>query len=462
MSRVRYRSRIEAPASEVFAWLARPAAVERLVPPWVPVRVIEREGGIADGGRVVLAIRLGPVRTRWVVRHRDYVEGREFTDHQVVGPFAAWRHGHRVVPEGPEQSILEDDVEYRLPLGPVGAWLGERSVERMLARTFSYQHEQIRHDLARHRAVAPRGPKRIAVTGASGLVGRHLAAFLTTGGHRVDPLVRRAARSGTTEVAWDPARGTIDASRLEGVDAVVHLAGASIAEGRWTPARKAAIRASRVESTRVLAEALSGLARRPAVLVAASAVGYYGDRGDEPLTEASPPGSGFLADVCREWEAATEPAVRAGIGVVILRTGMVLTAAGGALARMLPPFRLGLGGVMGSGRQYVSWIALDDLIGVIHFGLFAGGLAGPVNAVSPRPVTNRELTRTLGRVLRRPTLMAMPGPAVRLLFGELGQALLLEGARVLPARLEAAGFRFRHPLIESALRSELGLAPDDA
>jgi uncharacterized protein (TIGR01777 family) len=449
------REHFAAPAAEVFAWHARPGAFARLLPPWERVRVLSSEGGIADGGRVALEIRRGPLRFRWVLRHGDYEAGRRFTDEQVEGPWAAWRHTHEFAPEGPDACALTDRIDYRLPLGAAGAVAAGRHVERTLARVFRFRHDRLRGDLARHRAVAP-GPRRIAVTGASGLVGRSLAAFLTAGGHRVDPLVRRAARGGTTEIEWDPARARLDAAALEGVDAVVHLAGESVAAGRWTARRKDAIRRSRVDSTRLIAGALAGLARPPRVLVSASAVGYYGDSGDAPVAEDSPPGSGFLADVAREWEAATAPAAAAGIRVVTLRIGLVVAAAGGALARMLPPFSLGLGGPIGTGRQYVSWIALDDVVDAIHFLLFADGVAGPVNAVAPEAVTSRVFARTLGRVLRRPARAPLPGPVVRALFGEMGQALLLAGQRVRPVRLLAAGFRFRQPDLERALRAELG------
>jgi uncharacterized protein (TIGR01777 family) len=296
---------------------------------------------------------------------------------------------------------------------------------------------------------------RVAVTGASGLVGGALVRALATAGHRVDRVSRRPPAPGATDVPWDPERGQLDASALAGVDAVVHLAGERIDARRWTPAVKARIRESRAEGTRLLAAALGSLAPRPRALVSASAVGYYGDRGDEALTEESAPGAGFLADVCRAWEAATEPARAAGIRVVSLRIGLVLAAEGGALPRMLLPFRLGLGGVVGSGRQYWSWITLVDLVRVIEHVLARDDLAGPVNAVAPGAVTGREFTRVLGRVLGRPTLLPLPAVAVRILLGEMGQALLLASARVVPRRLEEAGFRFRHPDLEGALRAVL-------
>ncbi len=295
----------------------------------------------------------------------------------------------------------------------------------------------------------------VAVTGSTGLVGAALTVALARGGHRVVRLVRSGTATqapGEHTVRWDPDRGTIDAAGLEGVDAVVHLAGESIASGRWTAAKRRRIRDSRVGATRVLAEALAGLERPPATLVAASAVGYYGDRGDEVLREESPPGGGFLADVCREWEAAAAPAARRGLRVVHMRIGMVLAATGGALAALLPPFRLGLGGPVGSGRQWMSWISLDDLVRAILHALATASLAGPINAVAPAPVTNREFARTLGRVLRRPAVLPLPAGAARLLLGRMADELLLASARVVPARLEAAGFTFGDATLERALR----------
>ena len=297
---------------------------------------------------------------------------------------------------------------------------------------------------------------RVAVSGSTGFVGSEVVASLSTAGHEVVRLVRRDPAPGERAVRWDPMKREVDAAGLEGLDAVVHLAGENIASGRWTAARKAAIRDSRVNGTRLLCDALAGLTRPPKLLVCASAIGIYGDRGEELLTEESPPGTGYLAEVCREWEAASEPAARKGIRVVALRIGMVLSPRGGALARMLPPFRAGLGGVIGSGRQYVSWIALDDLVGIVLHALQPGELHGPVNAVAPRPVTNRELTGALGKALSRPTLLPVPAFALRLAVGEMADALLLASARVVPRRLEETGYRFRFPELPAALRHLLG------
>jgi uncharacterized protein (TIGR01777 family) len=296
----------------------------------------------------------------------------------------------------------------------------------------------------------------VAVSGASGLVGGALVPALAAAGHRVVRLVRPGSPPAAAEtVRWDPAAGTIDAAALEGVYALVHLAGESVAAGRWTPERKRRIHQSRERPTRLLAEACARLARPPRVLLAASATGYYGDRGDETLTEASASGAGFLAEVCRAWEAATEPAARAGIRVVNLRIGIALSRQGGALAKLLPPFRLGVGGPVGSGRQWMSWIALDDLISAILHALATDSLAGPVNAVAPHPVTNREFGRTLGRVLRRPAVLPLPAFAARLMLGEMADELLLASQRIRPMRLEATGFAFRYPTLEGALRAAL-------
>ena len=297
---------------------------------------------------------------------------------------------------------------------------------------------------------------RVAITGSTGLVGSAVASALSVAGHEVVRLVRRAPAPGEKAVRWDPEKGEVDAAGLEGLDDVVHLAGENIASGRWNAARKAAIRASRVNGTRLLCDALAGLARPPKTLVCASAIGYYGDRGADVLTEESPPGAGFLPDVCREWEAASEPAARKGIRVVLLRIGVVLSPKGGALSRMLPPFRAGLGGVIGNGRQYVSWVALDDLVGIVLHALRSGELRGPVNAVAPVPVTNRELTEALGKVLSRPTLFPVPAFALRLAVGEMADALLLASARVFPRRLEENGYRFRFPELPAALNHLLG------
>ena len=299
---------------------------------------------------------------------------------------------------------------------------------------------------------------RIAVTGSSGLIGGALVPELERQGHEVTRLVRRQA--GVGEASWDPAAGTIEADKLEGHDGVVHLAGVGIGDHRWTDAHKQAVLDSRVQGTGLLARTLAGLSTPPKVLVSGSAVGYYGYQSDEERTEASPPGRGFLADVVQQWEAASEPAAAAGIRVVRARSGVVLTAKGGALKPQLLPFKLGIGGKLGTGKQWLSWILLEDEVaGLIHL-LRADDLRGPVNVTSPRPVTNAEFTKTLGRVLKRPTFMPVPRPALHALFGKhMTEEMLLGGQKVVPAVLDRSGFTFAHPQLEDALRHTLASSP---
>ncbi len=294
----------------------------------------------------------------------------------------------------------------------------------------------------------------ILISGSSGLVGSALVIELRRNAHQIRRLVRDPSERGESAVVWNPQSGEIrEPDQLRNIDAVIHLAGAPII-GRWTRAKKAEIRNSRVQGTRTLARAIAGMDSKPSVLLSASGIDYYGNRGDETLTEQSDPGTGFLADVCKEWEAATAPAEDAGVRVVHMRFGMVLSPDGGALGAMLTPFRLGLGGRIGSGQQFMSWISIQDLCGVVHFLLEQDQLSGPVNVVSPTPVTNREFTKSLGQALSRPTLFPVPAFAARLVLGELADTLLLAGHRIIPERLQLAGYAYRHEKLEQAL-SEL-------
>lgn len=451
---VQRTTRLAASADAVWAWHARPGAFERLTPPWERVRVLERTGSIEEeGSRARIEIGMGPLAVPWTAVHRDVQPGRRFVDEQVEGPFSQWVHTHRFDPEG-DGCLLTDRIEYLPPFGLLGAAADQCFIRRQVERMLAYRHAVTAADLAAHAAVAAAGPQRVVVSGASGLVGSALVPFLTTGGHTVTRLVRRAPGPG--EARWDPATGQLDAAALDGADVVVHLAGEGIAEGRWTAERKRRIRDSRVLGTRLLAERMAALPRGPRVLVSASAIGVYGSRGDEVLDESSPLAADFLAEVGREWEDATAPAAEAGVRVVLLRFGVILSPAGGALAKMLPPFRLGLGGRVGHGRQWMSWISIDDAIGAVHHAIFHEPLAGPVNVVGPEPVTNAAFTDALGRVLSRPAIAAVPAFALRAAFGEMAEATVLASSRVLPRALLGSGYRFRHPTVESALRHVLG------
>lgn len=448
------RTTLEAAAAEVFRFHARPQAFERLTPAWMRVVVLERHGGIAPGSRVVIDAPVGPFRARWVLEHRDYIEGRQFRDVQLSGPFQRWVHTHSVEPSG-DASVLTDEIQYEMPMSPLGDLVAGRYVERELDRVFAYRHAVMAADLRRHRLFGRHGAWRIGVTGSTGLVGAALVPYLSTAGHRVARFVRTRGAEAPDDIHWDPAQGQIARARLDGLDAIVHLAGASIAR-RWTRARRAEIRASRLDGTRLLVRTIEGMKRPPRVLVCASAIGYYGDRGEAMLGEGSARGEGFLAELVEEWESISKPLGQRGVRVVHARFGVVLSPSGGALQRLLLPFRLGLGGRIGSGAQWMSWIALDDCLGAIEHALFTDELYGAVNVVSPMPVTNAELTHVLSRVLRRPAVLPVPALALRAAFGGMADETLLTSQRVAPMRLRETGFECRLPNLEGALRFELG------
>lgn len=444
-----YSSVVHAPITDVFDWHARPGAFHRLSPPWQPMRLVAEASSLKDG-RATLAL---PGGLRWVAVHQPdgYDPPRRFVD--VLGgdglatlparTAVRWRHTHQFDDIGDGRTRVIDRVDTGVP-------------GSLLRPMFDYRHRQLADDLAAHRLATEHGmrPLTIAVTGSSGLVGSALTAFLRTGGHRVIQLVRRSAR-GTDERRWDP--DDPDPQLFAGVDAVVHLAGASIA-GRFTDKHRNAIRNSRIGPTRRIAELLGRGGPRPAVLISASAIGYYGyDRGDDTLAEDSERGEGFLADVVADWEEATTPAREAGLRVVRVRTGIVQSPRGGTLKLMRPLFSAGLGGRLGDGSRWLSWIGIDDLVDVYHRALWDATLSGPVNAVAPQPVRNAEYTSTLAEVLRRPAVLPVPPLGPRLLLGGQGaRELACASQRVAPRTLAAAGHRFRQPDLDQALRHVLG------
>ncbi|MHB8219109.1 MAG: TIGR01777 family oxidoreductase [Acidimicrobiales bacterium] len=437
-----WSSSVDHPIDDVFHWHERPGAFQRLAPPWQAAHIIEEASSLAHG-RAVIGL---PGGLRWVAQHSDFDPPRRFVDDLVSLPLH-WHHVHSFAPEGPSRTRITDTVTTPVPAS-------------LLRSMFTYRHIQLRDDLDvssdLHR-LAP-ATLTVAVTGSSGVVGTALCAFLSTGGHRVVRLVRRAPQH-ADERTWTP--DDPDPRVFEEVDAVVHLAGASIA-GRFSETHKQAIATSRIEPTRRIADAILR-AERPHTLVVASAIGYYGsDRGEELLSERSGSGDGFLAHVVDEWEAATRRATDAGLRVVTVRTGIVLSPRGGLLRVIRPMFLAGLGGRVGDGSQWLSWIDLDDLTDIYSRALVDVTFAGPVNAVAPGPVRNDEFTSTLARVLHRPALVSVPRAALGLLVGAEGvREIACASQRVVPERLQSAGFRFRRPALESSLRHQLGrFAPD--
>lgn len=447
------RTAVDLPVDAVEAWHRRPGALQRLLPPWEPVRPGGEPGTPEPGGRVELRFGRRPLSLPWVTERRPLDEGRGFRDVQVRGPFVRWEHEGRFRPRaGGRETLLEDRVRFRLP--PLSHRLLEGAVRRRLERAFRYRGRTVADDLRTHLGRRSSGAWSVAVTGSSGLVGTELVAFLRSGGHRVLRVVRGPA-SGEDEIGWDPASGLRDPARAEGLDAVVHLAAEPL-PGIWTEGKKRAIARSRERGTRVLAESLASLADPPETLISTSAVGYYGDRGEERLSEDAGPGEGFLAGVCRGWEEGAREAEDAGIRVVRMRLGVVLSGRGGALTVMLPAFRLGLGAALGSGRQWMSWVALDDVLDAVHFVLDRPSLRGAVNVVAPGTARHGEFVRTLGRVLSRPVPFRVPAPLLRAAPGELAEEMFLASQRAVPEALTSAGFSFRHPRLEGALRHQLG------
>lgn len=451
---IRHVSEVSAPIAEVFAWHGRAGAFTRLAPPWLPATIVQESDSLRDG---VAVLRL-PGGLTWVARHDPdgYQPPNQFVEElSTVGLRSLpahlalrWRHTHSFAEDGPASTGAASTTVIDQIDTPIGS--------RRLRAMFRYRHAQLAEDLASHREAAQHGLGQItvAVTGSSGLIGTALCAFLSTGGHRVIRLVRRNPRN-ETERRWNPMNP--DPALLDGVDAVIHLAGASIG-GRFTRRRKRELRDSRIEPTRLLATVAAAGTSGPRVFVSASAIGIYGAaRGDEVLTEGSSLGAGFLPTVVADWEAGTAPARDAGLRVVNVRTGIVQSPRGGPLQLFLPLFRAGLGGTVGTGKQWLPWIDIDDLLDVYLRALYDIRMAGPVNAVAPNAVRNAEYTKTLARVLKRPAILPVPAFATRLLLTPEGSRELVEASQhVVPQRLAELGHRFRRPELESALRHQLG------
>jgi uncharacterized protein len=435
-----FSSVVPAPQNEAFDWHGRPGALERLTPPFQPVRVVS-EAESLSGGQAVLRL---PGGLRWVAAHEGerYDAPRCFTDRLVSLPLR-WYHTHSFQQQTESSTLVTDTVETPVP-------------ERVLRPMFVYRHRQLAEDLACQHVLRPLRPTSLSVgvTGASGLVGRSLCPLLTTAGHRVVRLVRRVPAR-PDERFWDPEDP--DPSIFEGLDAVVHLAGASIA-GKFNETHKRAVRESRIGPTAKLAQALVRATDRPAVLVSASAVGYYGSRrGDEELREQSGPGDGFLAQVVQGWEQALSAAEDEGVRVVKVRTGIVQSPRGGALRLQWPLFEVGIGGRLGTGDQWLPWIDVDDLSDIYHRCIVDNRCLGPINGVAPNPVTNREYANTLARVLRRPAVLPVPTIGLNLALGPEGaREMAMASQRAVPDVLTGLGHGFRRPALEACLRHQLG------
>jgi uncharacterized protein (TIGR01777 family) len=440
---ITHSSTVSAPIDEVFAWHGRPGAFTRLAPPWQPPSLIKEAESLSDG----TAILGFPGGLKWEARHQPtrYHPPNQFVDKLDSWPLRSvmtWTHHHGFSAVDEQTTLVTDTVDTPVPTP-------------LLRPMFRYRHRQLADDLAAHAWAAEfgRGPLTIAMTGASGVVGTALKALLTTGGHRVVSLVRRDPAN-NDERRWDPDNPAPDL--VEGVDAVVHLAGASIA-GRFNDSHKKAVRDSRIGPTAALASVIAATTPAPA-LISASAIGFYGyDRCDEQLDETASRGDGFLADVVADWEDATTRAADAGVRVVTVRTGIVQAAAGGTLRLMRPLFTLGLGGRLGDGKQWLSWIGIDDLLDIYYRAILDDALSGPINAVAPNAVRNTEYTAALARTVHRPAIVPVPSLGPQVILGAEGaRELALASQHVLPARLTELGHGFRWPEVTDALRHQLG------
>lgn len=445
---------VRAAIDEVFAWHTRAGAFNRLSPPWRSVTIKQyTKPGDAPNLIVLRLSVVGPIGLRWELEHDSFDPPHRFSDRQIRGPFKSWRHVHAFSSVSNDATKLTDSVSYTLPFATE---LFAPFVQKELDRLFAFRHAVLKSDTILHSRFASSPRKTVLIAGSSGFVGSSLVAFLQTAGHRVRRLVRRKP-SGPDEFHWNPSSGEIDLSALEGVDAVINLAGSNIAESRWSPVIKEKIVRSRITSAKLIADTIAAMKSPPEVAIMASATGYYGDTSGILADETTQYGDGFLSSTGKLWEEASNTIAKTPCRLVHLRIGTVLGARGGALKKMLPAFLMGLGGPLGSGSQRMSWIALQDLLGVIEYLIHTPSISGAVNAVSPAICTNTAFTKTLANAIKRPAFLRAPAFVLKTTFGEMANELLLQDSAVTPSKLLQAGYTFSHSNLEDALRFELGL-----
>ncbi len=456
---VRYQRAITLPAtSEVaFRWHSNPKLFYRLAPPWKSLQVKSIAADLSNGSKTIFRVPIAPfIGREWVAEHSDYTPSSRFTDIQRKGPFAHWTHSHSFNDNSNGTCTLTDEIEFAPPLRMLAEPVVGRALTTMIDNLFTYRHHTSVEDLQYASDWKDSERMSIAVTGSSGLIGRRFCNFAETLGHQVTCIHRNAGSS--EGIYWEPSKGQIDSDSLEGFDAIVHLAGENIAAKRWTAKQKRRIRDSRVTSTELLAKTVSGLANPPNVLVSASAIGFYGDRGEEILEDDASHSENetFLSRTAQEWEQASDLLLDSHVRLVKTRFGIVLSPQGGALKELLRPFKFCVGGKVGNGRQYWSWVTIDDVVQSLMFCLQNKAISGPVNVVSPNACTNLEFVKALGSVLRRPSIFPLPGFVARTVLGEMAEELLLHSTRVAPSKLLEHGYRFRDPVLADALSILLG------
>jgi len=455
-----HQAKFSANKQEIWDWYNSDGAFRRIMPEWEGIKPINA-GRLVDGDETIFKVKLGPFRQKWVARHHSVVNGESFADRMIKGPFGAWNHDHKFQSESNGTTSVIDNVEYRLPFHIFTGWSAGLTVLPRMKQMFEFRSVRVANDLKQIQLTSELPRQRILVSGSTGMIGLQLCAFFEAAGHDVHRLLRPSTKLPTDVdsskvVVWDDLTGEILEGDMNGFDTIIHLAGAGIGDKRWSKKRLKLIRDSRIIPTKNLSKIVAGLDQPPKKVLCSSAIGYYGNRGTEILDENSPSSDDMLAELCRDWENASNAAKDAGINVIHLRTGIVISPLGGALAKLLFPAKMGAGGPVGGGKQMQSWISLDDEIYAIHHLMMKEDSKGVYNLTAPNPVSQKQFAKTLGKVLRRPAFAPLPGFVIKLLFGKMGQKLVLEGQDVRPTRLLDSGYEFTHPELESCLRSCLG------
>lgn len=459
MPKFTHKKQYEASKQELWNWYNSPGAFRRIMPEWEGIKPVQ-VGSLKDGEETIFKVSIGPIKRKWIARHHSVVENETFSDRMMKGPFGKWNHQHSFVDSG-NNTEIQDTIDWKLPLHILTGWTAAITVIPRMNQMFRYRSEKVANDLIQIQKTRDLPRQRVLVSGSTGMIGLQLCAFLEAAGHEVHRLLRIDSKlpadiNSENVIRWNDKTGDLIKGDMNGFDSVIHLAGAGIGDKRWSQKRKDIIRNSRVIPTTNLSKVLAGLEHPPKAFLSGSAIGYYGDQGTTSVDESSSKGDGFLSETCSEWEQASSVAKEAGIRVSHLRSGIVISPLGGALAKLLLPTKMGGGGPVGGGRQIQSWISLDDEIYAIHHLMMQDTSQGAYNLTSPNSVSQKVFAKKLGRVLRRPAFMPLPKFALQLMFGEMGKVLILEGQDVKPTRLQESGFVFTYSDLENCLRNCLG------